>query len=367
MAPRQCRWGILGTAVIAQKNWLAIRNSGNGTVVAVASRHLQRAQEFIADRQAERPITPPPEACSYEELLGRKDVDAVYIPLPTGLRKEWVIRAARAGKHVMCEKPCAVSAGDLEEMVAACQENNVQFMDGVMYMHSQRMAAMRAALDDPSNVGEIRRITTQFSFRAPDEFLSSNIRMSSALEPQGCLGDLGWYTIRLILWTMKYTMPRRVIGRMLSEQSRPDSPATVPMEFTGDLLFDNGVSAGFYCSFLTDHQQWAHVSGSKGFLQISDFVLPNYGNEVAFQVVNNVFHVSGCDFHMQHFPRRVAVAEYSDSVPNSQEANLFRTFGELVLGGRPDPHWAEVSLKTQRVMDACLQSARQGGEAVELS
>ena len=113
-----CRWGILGTARIARKNWKAIRNAGNSALVAVASRDPERARQFIEECQADVPLTPRPAACgSYQELLDRDNVDAVYLPLPTGIRKEWVLHAARAGKHVLCEKPCAVSSADLGEPV----------------------------------------------------------------------------------------------------------------------------------------------------------------------------------------------------------------------------------------------------------
>src|SRR5438045_2850826 len=89
------RWGILSTAQIARKNWKAIRNSGNSTAVAVASRDANRCQQFIAECQSDCPMEAPPRAfASYQELLASKEIDAVYIPLPTGLRKEWVIRAA---------------------------------------------------------------------------------------------------------------------------------------------------------------------------------------------------------------------------------------------------------------------------------
>src|SRR5262249_18689447 len=105
MSQAPCRWGVLGTANIARKNWKAIRNAGNSAVVAVASRDAGRARRFIDECQAEAPLAPAPVACgSYGELLARPDIDAVYIPLPTGVRKEWVMRAAAAGKHVLCEK-----------------------------------------------------------------------------------------------------------------------------------------------------------------------------------------------------------------------------------------------------------------------
>ncbi len=80
---------------------------------------------------------------SYEDLLARKDIDAVYIPLPTALRREWVIKAAEAGKHVLGEKPAALNATEVAEMLAACERNKVQYMDGVMFMHSARLPMVR--------------------------------------------------------------------------------------------------------------------------------------------------------------------------------------------------------------------------------
>lgn len=360
-----CRWGILGAADIARKNWQAIRLTGNGTLTAVASRSVEKAAQFIADNQAHVPFPTVPAAVgSYDELLARTDIDAVYIPLPTGIRKEWVIKAANAGKHVMVEKPVGVTTADVRDMLAACQKNHVQFMDGVMFMHSQRLQKLRTVIDDGVSIGRLRRIGMQFSFNAGDEFLSNNIRVSSNLEPQGCLGDLGWYTIRFALWTMNYQMPVSVTGRLLDEAKRPDSPATVPLEFSAEMLFRDGVSASFYNSFQTENQQWAHLSGTKGFIHVPDFVLPFFGSEVAFTVSQAEFHVNGCDFNMEDHTRREAVREYSNSEANAQETNLFRTFNHLVLSKRHDPHWGDIALKTQMVLDACLESARNGNQPV---
>src|ERR1700722_12587405 len=95
--PDMLRWGILSTASIARKSWKAIHHSGNGTVVAVASRDLARCAQFIAECQAEAPMATGHRGLgNYADLLKAKDVDAVYIPLPTGLLKEWVLRAAKA-------------------------------------------------------------------------------------------------------------------------------------------------------------------------------------------------------------------------------------------------------------------------------
>ena len=124
----------MGAADIARKNWKSIFHSGNSVVTAVASRDLTRGRRFIKELQAEAPFKTTPVALdSYQELLASPNVDAVYIPLPTGLRKEWVLRAAAAGKHIVCEKPCGLDAADLRIMLSACRKKRVQFMDGVMF------------------------------------------------------------------------------------------------------------------------------------------------------------------------------------------------------------------------------------------
>jgi predicted dehydrogenase len=235
-----------------------------------------------------------------------------------------------------------------------------------MFMHSRRLGQIRQVLDDGESVGELKRITSQFSFRAPDDFLRDNIRVHSDLEPLGCLGDLGWYNLRFALWVMREQLPQVVTGRLLSEHTGPGSPAAAPTEFSGELLFSGGVSAGFYCSFLTEHQQWANVSGTKGYLQVDDFVLPYFGPEVGFEVSNAVFNLQCCDFNMEEHTRRLAVAEYGNSAANSQETNMFCDFAEAALSGRPDPSWGDIALKTQLVLDACLESARAGGRTIEL-
>src|SRR3954470_15651935 len=149
MSEGKIRWGILGTANIARKNWKAIQLAGNSTVTSVASRDLARSERFIKECQAQAPMTSEPKAHgSYEKLLEAPEIDAVYIPLPTGSRKEWVLRAVAAGKHIVCEKPCAVSVADLREIIDACKKHRVQFMDGVMFMHSPRLPQLRQILDD---------------------------------------------------------------------------------------------------------------------------------------------------------------------------------------------------------------------------
>jgi predicted dehydrogenase len=368
MNKRPLRWGILGTANIARKNWKAIWNSGNGHVVAVASRDRERSKSFIEACQSEAPFASVPRALgSYEELIACDEVDALYLPLPTGIRGEWVRRAADAGKHVVCEKPCAVSVAELTELLAACRRNGVQFMDGVMFMHSARLPRIREILNDGKTVGPIRRITSAFSFRGSDEFFATNMRSLSGLEPHGCLGDLGWYCIRLALWAMEWRLPQRVCGRSLSEFHHPRSQSPVTTEFSAELFFEGGTTSSFYCSFLTENEQWAMLSGELGNLWVPDFVLPFSGAQVAFETGNAVFDVQGCDFEMQPGRRRWVVEECSHSHPTAQETKLFCNFAEAVASGSSNPLWPEMALKTQLVMEACQESGREQGRPVEVT
>ncbi len=365
MSQAPCRWGILGTANIARKNWKAIRNAGNSRLVAVASRDQARARRFIDECQAEAPLTPAPVACgSYDELLARSDIDAVYVPLPTGVRREWLLRAAAARKHILCEKPCAIRSSELRTILEACRKHGVQFMDGVMFMHSRRLPLLRQVLDDGHSIGTVLRIASQFSFKAPEDFYHHNIRTSAELEPLGCLGDLGWYNIRFSLWVMNQRLPERVTGRILAERGWGKAP--VPVEFCGELYFPEGASASFYCSFRAENHQWATISGTEGYVNVPDFVLPFFNGEVGFEVNRPVFYVRGCEFNMESHPRRFAVAEHSNGEPDSQEANMIRHFARIVSSGQLEPQWGDVALKTQLVVDACLQSVREEGRALKI-
>src|SRR5205807_8289508 len=143
----------------------------------------------------------------------------------------------------------------------------------------------------------------------------SNIRANSELEPLGVFGDLGWYNIRFSLWVMNEQLPERVTGRILAQHGGGQSGRPVPVEFSGELLYPQGASASFYCSFRAENQQWAIVSGTRGYLHVPDFVLPFFGSEVGFDVHAPYFRVAGCDFNMESHARRFAAHEYSNSMP----------------------------------------------------
>jgi predicted dehydrogenase len=346
------RLGILGAAgILRKKNWQAIQQSGNVRITALATRDPSRTRQFIAERQAEWPfsIAPQPHE-SYASLIGDGCIEAVYLPLPTVLRKEWAIRAAEAGKHVVSEKPCAVSEADLREIFGACRSNGVQFMDGTMFMHHPRLEKLRALLEENQGIGPVRRITSAFSFLGTGDLRERNIRVRTALEPFGCLGDLGWYCLRFSLWVMRWQLPRTVTGRILASDG--DGP---PLDFSGELHFDARVSAGFQCSFLAMNQQWANISGANGFLRVPDFVLPSSDNDIAWELNYRPVPKVETGFNLA-----------SPTTASSQETLMFRNFAEQIRSGAVNEDWPAAALKTQQVLDACMASARRGGCLVEV-
>jgi predicted dehydrogenase len=352
---KKLRIGFMSAAGIGRKNWKAIFNSGRAVVAAVASRDVEKSREYIDELQSQFAFAEKPRALgSYEELLASPDVDAVYIPLPTGLRKKWVLRAAGAGKHVVCEKPCGVSAADLEKMISACAKNRVQFMDGVMFMHSPRLPAVRKVLDDGKSVGGIRRISSAFNFLGAGGFSKTNIRVNGALEPAGCLGDLGWYNIRFSLWAMNWKLPHTVTGKILSQSAATGGRVPSPTEFSGELFFDGGVSASFYCSFVAQFQQWVVVSGDKGHLRLPDFV--HVRHEPAFEV-------NGTEVRVK-VPGAVRRPPSTDPLemghPTAQDTWMWRNFAKQAASGKLNKNWPMWSLKTQIVLDACLKAGRTG-------
>lgn len=346
------RIGFLSTANIGRKNWKSIRNSGNSIVSAVASRDLAKSRAFVAECQQAHPFEKVPMAMgSYDELMVSPDVDAIYFPLPTGLRKDVVIRAAQHGKHVICEKPCASNVAELEEMIAACRRHAVQFIDGVMFMHGLRLPKIREVLDG-QKVGPIRRITSAFSFYSGEDFFRNNIRADGTLEPTGCLGDLGWYSIRFALWALNWQMPESVLGRILSESVNVSGRTSAPSEFTATLFYPGGVTVEFYSSFRTGHQQWVHVSGQNGWLRLPDFVHPFNSYDPAFEVNREIITVpTGAKC-----PAGADQMEFGHAA--AQDTQLWRNFANQIASDCLNEDWPMWSLKTQQVLDACHESAR---------
>lgn len=147
----------MGCAVIARTVSRAIDLAPNATIAAVASRSLEKAKTFATANGYQQSVKIHG---SYESILEDPDVDALYIPLPTSLHVEWAIRAAQSGKHILLEKPVAMNVSEFDKIVAACEKNGVQMMDGTMWAHHPRTAKLKEFLFDSDRFGQLKNVST---------------------------------------------------------------------------------------------------------------------------------------------------------------------------------------------------------------
>ena len=356
--------GILGTSNIARKNILAIATSKNATSLIVGSRDEKRARDYAEE-------TNVPQHGSYNQVLAHPNVDSVYIPLPTTTHLEWVLKAAKSGKHVLCEKPVAVNTSELIEMLRACRQANVAFMDGVMFMHHNRLEQLRAAFDGgalgPSGP---RQINSQFSFHGDASFFANNIRCSAACDPLGCIGDLGWYNVRFSLFVFEYELPQTVRCSLNSS-----SKEGVPFQATGTMTWRSekeetreGVpvaprSSTFVCSFLHTECQNATIVGDEGFIELDDFVIPKDSELTTFSRVKHAWGAKA---------QKIQVVKKVEECPGDQTVAMWDRFHSIARKNscpkdmEQRQFFAEVVLKTQMVVDALMESARSGGSEVEV-
>eukprot|EP00045_Choanoeca_perplexa_P010525 m.107208 g.107208 ORF g.107208 m.107208 type:complete len:363 (+) comp15308_c0_seq3:4017-5105(+) len=354
--PQKLRVGIMSTANIARKNIMAISLTTCAEVVAVASRSMEKATVYADENNVAKAYG------SYQELLDDTAIDAVYIPLPTNMHREWVVKAAEAGKHVLCEKPAAASTSELREILDVVKANNVVWMDGVMFMHHARMQQLPEALE---RIGGARHITSSFTFKGDAAFHANDIRCKSELEPLGCLGDLGWYNVRFCLAALNFRLPSRVAAQChLTPADRPRQPLDMDVQ----MVWDQGERATFHCSFEHPFCQTVKVAGSKGHLDLDDFVQARRPTAT----LNIVTEADCIDLQ-----QTVVESRHTLTTEGSiQEKGMWERFTALVTddqddnGDKTDPaqraYWREASVLTQQVMDACMHSAFDAGGAFVL-
>lgn len=248
----EIRWGVLSTAAIGVNKVIpAISRAENCEVVAIASRDADRAARAAAD------LGLPTSYGSYEELLEADDVDAVYIPLPNDLHAEWTLKAAAAGKHVLCEKPLARSAAEAEEMARACDAAGVVLGEAFMYRHhSSWVEAVRLVRD--GEIGELQAVQSFFSFYNDDPTDIRN-RVENA---GGAVMDIGCYCIHLsrLLFDGEPSEVQASVRR--DPRMGIDTLASAVLSFPG------GGQATFTCSTRAEPYQRVHIVGSHGRMEI---------------------------------------------------------------------------------------------------
>jgi D-xylose 1-dehydrogenase (NADP+, D-xylono-1,5-lactone-forming) len=245
------RWGIISTARINLKFLAGACEATGVEIAAVASRDRRRGQEFAHEHDIERVHD------SYEALLGDPDIEVVYIPLPNALHIEWTMRALRAGKHVLCEKPLSRTASDVAEAFALAELAGRLLMEGFMFRHHPQTRRLGELIDEEA-VGRVRMISSAFSFATND---SANIRLSSGLDG-GALMDVGCYCVNA----------SRMIGgepqRVSAEQAIGGDG--VDVAFAATMRLQNDVLAHFDAGLELAPRDLLEVVGDQGSLFLAD-------------------------------------------------------------------------------------------------
>lgn len=249
---RKVSWGVLSTAGIAEKSLLpAFMNAKNADVKAIATgSHLTKANELAAQFEIETVYE------SYEALLADPKIDAVYIPLPNHLHKQWVIEAAKKGKHVLCEKPAALTMEDTVEMIQVCEEHEVLFMEAFMYRFHPQHARVKELIKR-GEIGEVTYMTASFSFYLEEERRVGSIKMRRETGG-GSIYDVGCYGIHAIRMILEREPESVHIHPTIDEKYGIDTAAV------GQLTFKDGFQATFDCSFNAAMRHEYRIHGTEG-------------------------------------------------------------------------------------------------------
>jgi len=245
------RWGILGTANIALAKVIpAMQRSEWCEIAAIASRDLSKAKAAAGE------LNIPNAYGSYEELLADDSIEAIYNPLPNNLHVAWTMKAAEAGKHVLCEKPIALTAAEARTLIEVRDRAGVRIQEAFMVRtHPQWLETRR--LIHSGRIGSLRSITGFFSYNNPDP---TNIRNQLELGG-GALMDIGCYPITISRF-MYETEPRRVLGFIERDNANGTDTLTSAV-----LDFPNGHST-FTCSTRLAPYQRIIFMGTEGRIEV---------------------------------------------------------------------------------------------------
>jgi predicted dehydrogenase len=328
MTTARLRVGVLSTANIATEKVIpGMRRGSRCEVVAIASRNTDAARA-VATR-----LDIPRAHGSYEALLADPEVDAVYLPLPNHLHAEWTIAAARAGKHVLCEKPLAMTATDAERMVDACRDAGVVLLEAFMYRLHPSWEAVRQVVAS-GRIGRLVAVQSWFSYYNDDPANIRNIREVGG----GALFDIGCYNVNLSRMLFD-AEPTRVSGAITR-----DPQSGVDIVTSAILEFPTGV-ATFTCSTRTETDQRVHVYGTTGRVAI----------EIPFNIPpdrpTRVFVTAGGD---PPVAPATDTLTFESADPYGVEADRFAA---TVLDGVPLPIPAADAVANLRVMERIFAAA----------
>jgi D-xylose 1-dehydrogenase (NADP+, D-xylono-1,5-lactone-forming) len=240
------RWGLLSTARINRALIAPIRSSNNSQLVAVASRSLEKATSFANTWGIAR-VHP-----NYEALLADPEIDVIYNSLPNGLHTEWSIKAMHMGKHVLCEKPLAISSLEMDSIKLAVAETGKVITEAFMYRHHPQTIKVKELVDDGA-IGKLQLILGAYFYV---QSRPSDPRLDPALGG-GSLWDIGCYPLSYARF-IAGAEPAEVYGHQVI------GPTGIDLLFAGQLHFPEGIIAQFECSFMTPYKTFMEIIGNKG-------------------------------------------------------------------------------------------------------
>ena len=339
-APAPLRWGILGTGEIAATFAQGLAGSRTGRLVAVGSRTRAAAEAFGETFAA------PRRHGAYEALLADPEVQAVYVATPHPMHAEWAVRAAAAGKHILCEKPIGVSRADAETIVEAARRHDVFLMEAFMYRCHPQTHKLVELLREKA-VGEVRVVQATFSFHRPLGHDPESRLLSNALAGGGIL-DVGGYPVsmaRLVAGVAAgadFADPTEVTGAAHLGRTGVDEWAVASLKFPGGVLAQ--VAAGVQ----VEQENVVRVYGSDGWILLpqpwvpardggsSKIIVHRRGEqrprEVVVESPRGIYSIEA-DTVAANVPRRQAPSpamSWADSLGNMQTLDRWREAVGLV-------------------------------------
>ena len=262
MATRILRWGLICTARINRAVIPPLRASARNQLVAVASRTSEQAQAYAKEWNIPRAFG------SYEALLADPDIDVIYNSLPNSLHAEWTIKAVQAGKHVLCEKPIAVTVEQVDAMAAAAQKAGVVLAEAFMYRHHLQTLKVQELVESGA-IGELRLVHGSFTYNLARP---GDVRLDPALDG-GSIWDVGSYPISYARCVIG-AEPVEVFGWQVT------GPTGVDVTFVGQMRFAGDVIARFDSSFRMPDRAHIEVVGSEGIINVPDPFKPERDHKI---------------------------------------------------------------------------------------
>lgn len=322
MANKVLHWGLLSTARINRALITPLRASKRNQLVAVASRTQESADPYAREWKISRAYG------TYEALLADPEIDVIYNPLPNHLHAEWTIKAVEAGKHVLCEKPLALTAEEVDAMQSAARKHGRVVAEAFMYRHHPQTLKVQELVKN-GTLGDLKLIRGSFSFMLSGE---GDVRLDPAMGG-GSIWDVGCYPISYAR-TVVGANPVEVFGWQVT------GPTGIDETFVGQMRFDQDILAQFGSSFVIPFHSFMEIVGSEATLNIPRPFKPEIDEKIYLTRGEKIetIKIKGQELY---------IGEVED-------------MADAILLGREPRIPLEDSRANVAVISALLQSAREG-------